>query len=475
MSFGYSAGDFIAGGTLIYQLINALSGTQCPSEEYQEALKELSCFQHIFIQVSHMAENPNLCPATINAASHIVLSSMTLIGDFVSKTKGYRRQLSSWQNMGWVMFKSDELRALKAALHVKLTSISMLLNTAQLYVTGALGQLDHADEPLSRYEQTPARVAALAIKKVEPPTTDTSPMESPGVQVPEAVKRPIEAPYTNSTPKRFIGDEELSVLEARNDFPDLNSDKKADTRISMIAIAEHKTLPPTSPLPSSRQSFEEWGIRTKSGDAVSERLPSPPPNPIISQATVPLRLLGRQPGDEDKQPVFSFATSPEHRVSSKQKHSSTRPENITPLKTLDMDTCRKLLTSYEAYTIRKICPSNILVKPTWAKSLITKESLSEDDILKEIKRLNDSRRSVKYKKDALMPFQQGQVNRVLDELREGNSDANFQWSVAQLDSKIFVNKRGQRETATITVYVKRAPIKGVNPMAPLASKEGLPG
>jgi hypothetical protein len=67
MSFGYSAGDFIAGGNLIYQLIKALSGTQCPSEEYQEALKELGCFEHIFIQVGQMAENPT----TINAASHV--------------------------------------------------------------------------------------------------------------------------------------------------------------------------------------------------------------------------------------------------------------------------------------------------------------------------------------------------------------------------------------------------------------------
>jgi hypothetical protein len=144
MSFGYSAGDFLAGANLTYQLITALSGTQCAFQEYQDALKELGCFQQLFMQVSRMVENPNLNPATVNAASHIVLSSMTLIGDFLTKTQNYRARLNgresgnvasdSWQKMGWVLFKKEELRALKEALHVKLTSVSLLIDTAKWYV-----------------------------------------------------------------------------------------------------------------------------------------------------------------------------------------------------------------------------------------------------------------------------------------------------------------------------------------------------
>lgn len=93
------------------------------------------------MQVSRMVENPNLNPSTINAASHIVLSAMILIGDFLTKTQRYRERLNgresgnaasdSWQKMGWVLFKKDELRALKEALHVKLTSVSLLIDTAQ--------------------------------------------------------------------------------------------------------------------------------------------------------------------------------------------------------------------------------------------------------------------------------------------------------------------------------------------------------
>lgn len=89
-----------------------------------------------------MTSNPTLSHATINAASCIVLSSMSIIDDFLEKTKRYRERLcgrtqgntlsDSWQKMGWVLFRKEELKALKDALHIKLSSISVLLATAQL-------------------------------------------------------------------------------------------------------------------------------------------------------------------------------------------------------------------------------------------------------------------------------------------------------------------------------------------------------
>jgi len=131
---------------------------------------------------------------------------------------------------------------------------------------------------------------------------------------------------------------------------------------------------------------------------------------------------------------------------------------------LDEDACKKRLTSYEAHTIRKIVPRDLKEKQTWAKSEITKEPLSQEDIAKAVKRLNESKRSVQDKKAALMPFQQGQVNRLLDELMTSDPDTNFEWSLAQIDRKEITNKKGQRETTTITVYVKRAPLKDLNPI-----------
>jgi hypothetical protein len=40
--------------------------------------------------------------------------------------------LDSWRKIGWVMFKSEELKELKSTLHLKMTNIGILLSAAQL-------------------------------------------------------------------------------------------------------------------------------------------------------------------------------------------------------------------------------------------------------------------------------------------------------------------------------------------------------
>jgi hypothetical protein len=91
-----------------------------------------------------MQQSSDVSRATINAAAHIVLSSVTLIGDFLDRTKKYRDRISgtrrrnvvsdSWQKMGWVLFRKEELKALRNALHLRLANIAVLLSTAQMLV-----------------------------------------------------------------------------------------------------------------------------------------------------------------------------------------------------------------------------------------------------------------------------------------------------------------------------------------------------
>jgi hypothetical protein len=143
-SFGYSFGDFIAGANLSYRLTRALSGTRGANIEYQEAINELASIQQTFYQIGRLKESNILPQSTIDAASYIVLSSVDLIGDFLERTKRYRKRFcerggaskvsDSWMKIGWVLFESEELRELKVALHLKMTSIGILLSTAQLYV-----------------------------------------------------------------------------------------------------------------------------------------------------------------------------------------------------------------------------------------------------------------------------------------------------------------------------------------------------
>lgn len=143
MSFGFSPNDCFAGANLTYRLIRALSETRGASLEYQQAIEELGSIQQTFLQVSQMRASNVLSQATINAASHIVLSSMELIGVFLERTQKYKRKLcghegrssglaTSWHKMGWALFKTEELKALRDALHLKLSAISVLLSSSHL-------------------------------------------------------------------------------------------------------------------------------------------------------------------------------------------------------------------------------------------------------------------------------------------------------------------------------------------------------
>ncbi|KAF4464925.1 ABC transporter transmembrane domain type 1 [Fusarium albosuccineum] len=139
MSFGYSVGDVIAGANLTYRLIRIMADTKGGSVEYLEAMSELSGMQQAFLQIGQIRSHEMLPPATVNAASHIVLGSMDIIAKFLERSKHYQRQLEnprastfqgSWYKVGWSLYKSHELRALRDALHSRLTSIQVLLSAA---------------------------------------------------------------------------------------------------------------------------------------------------------------------------------------------------------------------------------------------------------------------------------------------------------------------------------------------------------
>jgi hypothetical protein len=122
---------------------------------------------------------------------------------------------------------------------------------------------------------------------------------------------------------------------------------------------------------------------------------------------------------------------------------------------MDEAAYRKKLTSYEVYSIRKVQPVG-KEKSTWAKVSITKEPLTQDDIAVTLKKLQASSQSVSDKKAALYPFQQTQVNNLLDKLNNEEMDhANFIWSLSQIDRREKTTNK-VRETVLITLVVKRS-------------------
>ncbi|KAK0125276.1 hypothetical protein ONS96_009131 [Cadophora gregata f. sp. sojae] len=150
---------------------------------------------------------------------------------------------------------------------------------------------------------------------------------------------------------------------------------------------------------------------------------------------------------------------------------SVRIQDITPPKILDDAACLKKLTTYAAYTIRKVAPRDVKEKPTWARAEVIEEKYPQEEVSKQIKKLNESKRTVSDKKAALAPFQQGQITSLLDDLGSREMDPNFQWSLVQIDRKEKpisssrgTSKKSLYETVTMTVYVKRAPGRDVNPI-----------
>lgn len=141
MSFGFSAGDFIAAATLAYSLITALSSTSGSSMEYQQLIQDLSCVHRTLLQVEQMKDANQLNQSTINALRHQVDSARKPMEIFLDRTEKYMQSLGSrrgsgsaakdsWRKMGWSLQKSGDVKALRNVLQLRLLSINVLLSTA---------------------------------------------------------------------------------------------------------------------------------------------------------------------------------------------------------------------------------------------------------------------------------------------------------------------------------------------------------
>ncbi|QKX58177.1 uncharacterized protein TRUGW13939_05298 [Talaromyces rugulosus] len=102
MSFGFSAGDFIAGANLACTIVRALSESRGASTEYQDVIRELGCIQQTFLQVEQMRASNLFSQATMNAITCIINSSIEVMAGFLERTDKYRQSLSvsaaSYQN-----------------------------------------------------------------------------------------------------------------------------------------------------------------------------------------------------------------------------------------------------------------------------------------------------------------------------------------------------------------------------------------
>jgi hypothetical protein len=144
----------------------------------------------------------------------------------------------------------------------------------------------------------------------------------------------------------------------------------------------------------------------------------------------------------------------------------------------DIAACIRRLTTYYVFTIQRVPVLDPKKdKPMWVRVEIHGgERVTQEDIVKQVKKLNKGQKTVREKKEALATIQLAQVNSLLDDQASRERDLNFEWSLAQLDTKTRpvskrAVKRGQYETISITIYLKRAPQKELNPIILLQNIE----
>ncbi|KUJ21892.1 uncharacterized protein LY89DRAFT_729388 [Mollisia scopiformis] len=147
---------------------------------------------------------------------------------------------------------------------------------------------------------------------------------------------------------------------------------------------------------------------------------------------------------------------------------SSRIRDITPQKLLTEADCLQKLTTYAAFSVRKVPALSPKERPSWARAEVTEDRLDQADIKKQIKKLGEKGKTVAEKRAALAQFQQGQVTALLDDLASKETDRNFEWSLVQMDriekEVPSMMKPGKKaiETVVMILYIKRAPLPGLN-------------
>ncbi|WPG98474.1 Hypothetical protein R9X50_00126500 [Acrodontium crateriforme] len=164
MSFGFSAGDFLAAITLVYDVVSALRGQA--TFEYRELVLELEGLQHALREIEHLPTNAeNEC--AVNAVKVAALMCRYPLVEFQDKLKKYdllqsqgsqvrKRDLivGTGRKVQWNLSMPDEVVKLRAYLAAHVGSLNMRLlalgfNTAALTTAKQRQTLDDIEVAVS--------------------------------------------------------------------------------------------------------------------------------------------------------------------------------------------------------------------------------------------------------------------------------------------------------------------------------------
>lgn len=230
--------------------------------------------------------------------------------------------------------------------------------------------------------------------------------------------------------------------------------------------------PPPPPPPGVRQQVNPQG-----GGGGGGVPPPPPQHPMMPG---PQGHHGPQ-GHQGPPPPAMHQVPPQVRQRPLVEISDIRRERRTEADYRDD------LTEYFVYRFEKVLTEDGYdsdgdkVKATWENCLRTRVTdISKKVAFREIQSLNKNTKSLADKKKGLVPAQQRQLEKALQELSMNDNDDRFEYTLVQIDHQLkpFLEKKVKKESSgkktkikdskkkyqrvSITAYYKRAPLPTIN-------------
>jgi hypothetical protein len=142
MSFGFSAGDFIAALELVATVVDALRESGGAGSEYREIVRQLYSLETALLQVKRLEVHPAQNAELVSLQQAAVQCQRT-IDDFWKKVQSYQPHLRAggsnsrlkdgWMKIKWALCKKEDLAKFKADVAGHTESIQLLLMAMQTY------------------------------------------------------------------------------------------------------------------------------------------------------------------------------------------------------------------------------------------------------------------------------------------------------------------------------------------------------
>lgn len=137
MMFGFSVGDFVTVGKLIFQVGSVLRDSKGASVEYQDFLLRLDTLVRTLRIAELSIRSGRLPPSTANAIWEHLGQCSEHLRRFKSVIEKHKKFLSRegsgskikdcWRNIGWALFTREEIKGIDDAIRGDIEAISLML------------------------------------------------------------------------------------------------------------------------------------------------------------------------------------------------------------------------------------------------------------------------------------------------------------------------------------------------------------